>query len=311
MDHVQPVLQPAVGLGATLRNYGQVAKPGIVAGNLLSLAAGFLLAAGGQVDGRLLAAVLAGTALVIAAACVLNNLLDRDLDRAMARTRERPLARGSMRPRAALWYAAALGTAGTAILLARADLLAVAVVLGGFAVYVGLYTVLLKPRSHWATVVGSLAGAAPPVAGYCAAGGRLDAGALWLALVFCVWQIAHFHAIAIRRLDDYRAAAIPVLAATHGVPVAWRQMMAFVLAFVALSQLPPGGAGLAWHGVTMVAGLGWLYAVWRGAWRVGDAAGIDAAGADGRRDGPGARRAFTGSLAALAVLSAAIIAGAW
>lgn len=300
MDHVQPGLQPAVSLGATLRNYWQLVKPGIVAGNLLSLAAGFLLASGRQADWRLLAAMLAGTALVIASACVLNNLLDRDLDRLMARTRERVLAAGRVQARTALLYAAALGGTGGAVLLARANLLAVAAVLAGFAVYVGLYTLVLKRRSHWATAVGSLAGAAPPVAGYCAAGGQLDAGALWLALLFCVWQIAHFYAIAIRRLDDYRAAAIPVLAVTHGVRIARRQMVACVLGFVALSQLPPGGSGLAYHALTGVAGLGWLYVVWRGDGSHGERA---------RNDRGWAKRAFIGSLAALAVLSTAIMAG--
>jgi heme o synthase len=329
MDHVQPVLQPAVGSGAALRDYLQVIKPGIVAGNLLSAAAGFLLAAGSPTDWRLLAATLAGVALVIASACVVNNVLDRDLDRVMARTRTRALAAGTLQPRAAILYAAALGIAGGTVLLARDNLLTFALVLGGYAVYVGLYTVYLKRRSPWATAVGSLAGAAPPLAGYCAAAGGLGAGAAWLALAFCLWQIAHFHAIAIRRLEDYRAAAIPVWPLRRGVAAARRQMLGCIIGYIAATQMlaaagplstvgPPGagraGAGLGWAGycaVTAGAGLGWLYVVWRGDGRAQerDAQERDAK-ARARAEVRWARRAFLGSLAALAALSAAITAGA-
>ncbi|HKB59220.1 MAG TPA: heme o synthase [Gallionellaceae bacterium] len=318
MDHVQPGLQPALRSGAAPRDYFQVIKPGIVAGNLLSAAAGFVLASGSQPDWRLLAATLAGVALVIASACVVNNVLDRDLDRMMARTRARALAAGTMRPRAAVLYAAALGIAGGAILLARDNLLAFALVLGGYAVYTGLYTVILKRRSPWATAVGSLAGAAPPLAGYCAANGGLDAGAAWLALAFCLWQIAHFHAIAIRRLADYRAASIPVWPLSRGVGAARLQMLGCIIGYIAATQMlavagPLGagraGAGLGWAGycaVTAGAGLGWLYAVWRGGGRGQERDGYAGTGGEVRW----AKRAFLGSLAALAALSLAIMAGA-
>lgn len=281
-----------------LRDYWQLAKPGITGGNVAAAGAGFLLAAGRHADRSLLAATLAGIALVIAAACVLNNVLDRKLDRRMARTRMRVLARGHMRPRTALLYAAVLEMAGFVILLARANALAVGIVLAGFAVYVGVYTLYLKRRSTWATAVGSLAGAAPPVAGYCAACGRFDAGAAWLGAVFCLWQVAHFHAIAIRRVDDYRAAAVPVLAASVGVRTAQRHMVACILAFVVLTQWLPGlgGASYAYHALVAAAGLAWLYVAWRG-----NGAGRENRTVDSAR---WARRAFIGSLAALAVLGA-------
>jgi protoheme IX farnesyltransferase len=309
MDHVQPVLQPAVKSGAALRDYFQVIKPGIVAGNLLSVAAGFALASAGPPDWRLLAETLAGVALVIASACVLNNVADRDLDRIMARTRMRALAAGRLPPRAAVLYAAALGVAGGAILLICDNRLSFALVLGGYTVYAGLYSVYLKRRSAWATAVGSLAGAAPPLGGYCAASGSLDGGAMLLGLAFCLWQIAHFHAIAIRRLEDYRAAAIPVWPLSRGLAAARRQMLGCIVGYIAATQTlvgagPGAGPGVAaCCVVTGGAGLAWLYVVWRGDGKGG--AG-DGAGGDRRW----AKHGFTGSLVALAALSAAIMAGA-
>lgn len=293
-----------------LRDYWQVTKPGIITGNLLAVTMGFFLAAGGRGQWDLLAVTLLGIALVIASACVLNNVLDRDLDRRMARTQARVLASGAMPPRVALLYAMALGAAGGALLLGRVHPLAVALVLGGFAVYVGVYTVYLKRRSAWATAVGSLAGAAPPLAGYCAVSGQLDGRAALLGLAFCLWQVPHFHAIAIRRLADYRAAAVPVWPVSHGVAAARRQMLGCIAAYLAVSQVLLGlarfgaGAAAAGHLLTAAAGLAWLYAAWRG--KAGEPEWARGAGA--REDW--ARRAFTGSLVALTALGAAIIMGA-
>jgi protoheme IX farnesyltransferase len=296
MDHAQHRVQHALK-GGMLRDYWRVTKPGIVAGNVISAATGFLLASGRHADPWLLAATGGGIALVIASACVLNNCLERDLDRMMSRTRERAIARGSLSPRAAQWYAAALGVAGGAVLLERGNLLAAAIVLGGFAVYVGLYTLYFKRRSPWATAVGSLAGAAPPMAGYCAASGHFDLRAALLGLVFCLWQIPHFHAIAIRRLDDYRAAAIPVWPAVKGVASARRQMTGCIIGYLGAGQVLGIAAGApACYAIGAAAALGWLHVAWRGSEAVDEALW--------------ARQAFVWSLVALAALSAAIALGA-
>jgi heme o synthase len=248
-----------------LRHYWQVVKPGIVGGNLISATGGFLLAAGGHADAGLLAATLGGIGLAIASACVLNNCLDRDMDRLMLRTRKRVLARGLMSPRAAIIYAAVLGIAGIVVLGAGANALAVAAVMAGFAVYVGLYSLVMKRRSVYAPLVGSLAGAAPPLAGYCAVSGRFDAGAAILLLMFALWQIPHFYAIAVYRLDDYIAAAIPVLPVRQGVAATRRHIIAYILAF-AVAALMLGLAGYAGGGYVAVAAtssLAWLILAWR------------------------------------------------
>ena len=244
----------------TLRHYLQVAKPGIVAGNLAATAAGFFLASRGRADASLLAWVLSGTGLVMAAGCVLNNRCDRMTDRQMMRTRDRVLARGDMTPRAAGIYAALLATAGTGILWTAVNPLCTAIVITGLVVYVVLYSRILKPRSVHSPLAGSLAGAAPPLAGYCAVNPRLDEGALILLAIFCLWQIPHAYAIAVYRMHDYAAAGIPTLPMRRGVPAARRYMVAYILTFTAAALMPTlcGYTGYGYLAAAGATGLIWL-----------------------------------------------------
>jgi protoheme IX farnesyltransferase len=185
-----------------LKNYLLVAKPGIVFGNLISAAGGFLLASKGQLAGLALLWTLLGIALVVASGGVFNNCADRQRDRRMLRTRHRPLARGLIKLPSALAYATLLGLTGLALLGAAANLLAVVIVLAGLVIYVVVYSLYLKRRSVYSALIGSLAGAAPPLAGYCAVTGRFDLGALILLAIFSLWQMPHWYAIAVFRLDD-------------------------------------------------------------------------------------------------------------
>jgi len=274
-----------------LRHYWQVIKPGIIGGNLLTFLGGFFLASRGRPDLALLLTTASGLALVIGAACVLNNCVDRDIDRRMTRTRNRVLARGLMSPRNALVYATVLGVTGASLLLATGKLLPFAIALFGFTVYAGAYSLYLKRHSVHATLVGSLAGAAPPLIGYCAASGRFDLGAVILLLIFALWQMPHFYAIAIYRLDDYRAAAIPVLPALRGISTAKKYIVGYLLAFiVAMPML--GFCGYASHAylaVVVTLGSIWLFVAWSGH-----------ATADDRL---WARKMFICSLLAISVLS--------
>ena len=105
--------------------------------------------------------------------------------------------------KSALSYGALLGVAGLALLLAATNLLTVAIVLAGLGIYVGVYSLYMKRHSVYATLVGSLAGAAPPLAGYCAVTGSVDLGAVILLSIFSLWQMPHCYAIAVYRFDDY------------------------------------------------------------------------------------------------------------
>ena len=244
----------------TVRNYIQVVKPGIILGNLISTAGGFFLASGWRPETGVLAAVLAGTALMVASGCVFNNCIDRKPDGKMARTRNRVLASGRMSPAAALLYGASLGLAGAALLLKGANPLCLGVVMAGYAIYVIVYSLILKPRWSYSILVGSLAGAAPPLAGYCAVTHQFDPGALILLSIFCVWQIPHAHAIAVYRLQDYTAAAIPSLPGKRGIPAAKKHILIFILAFLATApMLTIGGyAGSGFLSAATLIGALWL-----------------------------------------------------
>ena len=245
-------------MSARWRDYLQAAKPGIIAGNLMTAAGGYLLAARGGPAG--LAALLAGTGLVIASGCVFNNCIDHRIDRRMVRTRGRPLAAGRMRLSAAAVYGAVLGAAGMLLLTSLQSGAVAATVAGGWAVYVAVYTWLLKPRTMHAPLVGGLAGAAPPVAGYLAGGGAFDAGAALLAAMFLCWQMPHFYAIAIYRLDDYRAAGIPVLPLRRGVRAARRHGALYACGFFAAAFLLSawGYAGRGYLAAVSALALLWL-----------------------------------------------------
>jgi protoheme IX farnesyltransferase len=249
-----------------IKHYVLIAKPGIVLGNLISAGAGFLLASRGHVDGVALLATLIGISLVVASGCVCNNCVDRELDRKMPRTRDRALARGLIPLKIAVSYATILGIAGVAVLCAASNLLALVIVLAGFVIYVAVYSLYMKRTSVYSALIGSLAGAAPPLAGYCAVTGRFDLGAVILLLIFSLWQMPHCYAIAVFRSAEYAAAAIPVLPVKRGTAATRKHMYGYILAFmVAAMMLPFGGyTGYSTFIVATVLGLAWLYLAWSG-----------------------------------------------
>lgn len=249
-----------------IKNYLLAAKPKIVFGNLVSSAGGFFLASKGRVDIPLLLLTLIGISLVVASGCVFNNYVDRDIDRKMIRTRNRPLAKGTLSSKAAVLFASFLGIAGMSLLWISTTILSSAIVLSGFAIYVGVYSLYLKRYSVYGTFVGSLAGAAPPLAGYCAVSNRFDLGAVILLLVFSLWQMPHWYAIAIYRFDDYVAALIPTLPVRQGVAAARKHIICYILAFMASTlMLTIGGyTGYTTFAVAAALSLSWLHMAWLG-----------------------------------------------
>ncbi|MGL4858367.1 MAG: heme o synthase [Enterobacteriaceae bacterium] len=243
-----------------IKKYISVTKPGIIAGNLISVIGGFLLAAKGQLHWPLFIATLTGVSLVIASGCVFNNHIDRDIDSLMQRTRNRVLVKGLISPTATLFYASLLGLAGFLVLMLAVNMLAALLALAGFVVYVGLYSLYMKRRSIYGTLIGSLSGAAPPVIGYCAASGHFDAGALILLLIFSLWQMPHSYAIAIYRYRDYLAASIPVLPVVRGISTAKHHITLYIIAFIiaVLMLTLVGYAGYRYLAVTVAVSLWWL-----------------------------------------------------
>lgn len=243
------------------KTYYQLTKPGIIYGNTLTTAGGFLLASHtfGFDAGRM-AVTLVGTALVIGASCVVNNYLDRGIDRKMDRTKKRALVTGSISTTAALLYAAILATVGFVMLALFTNLLTVLLGVIATITYIVLYGIA-KRRSVHGTLVGSIAGALPPVAGYTAASNTFDSAAVIIFLVLVFWQMPHFYAIAMYRMKDYAAASIPVLPIKHGVHATKIQIVTYTVLFlIAVSMLTVlGYTGYTYLTVMLGLGLAWLY----------------------------------------------------
>ena len=250
----------------SVKHFIQITKPGIIFGNVLSVAGGFFLASQGRVDIALFLAAVIGTSLVVASGCVFNNCIDRDIDVKMERTKNRALVQGEIAVTIALAFATVLGVAGLTLLYALANPLAALCGLIGFVIYVGFYSLYLKRKSVHGTLVGSLSGAMPPVIGYVAVSNSFDLAALTLLVMFSLWQMPHSYAIAIFRFNDYLAASIPVLPVKRGIVVAKRHILLYIMAFlVATLMLTLGGyAGMSYLAVAAGMGMYWLYMAWTG-----------------------------------------------
>ncbi|WP_111639890.1 heme o synthase [Marinomonas shanghaiensis] len=248
------------------KRYLQVTKPGIIMGNLISVAGGFFLASRGEIDWILMLATVIGLSLVVASGCAINNYIDRDIDAKMQRTRNRVTVNGEMSGKAAFFHGVVLGIIGFALLAYFTNWVAVAFAAFGYVVYVGLYTMYFKRNSVYGTFVGSLSGAVPPVVGYCAAAGQFDAGAAILLTMFCIWQMPHSYAIAIFRYKDYEAAGIPVLPVSKGIAKAKRHIILHIAAFAVVAALLPltGYVGIGFMVVALATSLWWLAMALRG-----------------------------------------------
>lgn len=248
------------------RRYLKVTKPGIIMGNLIATAGGFMLASQGQINPGLMLATLLGLSLVVASGCAFNNVIDRDIDAKMARTRGRVTVTGAMSPKAALAHGAFLGLLGFALLGTFTNVLATSLAAFGFVIYVGVYSLYMKRQSVYGTLVGSLSGAVPPVVGYCAVTGTFDAGAAILLTMFCLWQMPHSYAIGIFRFDDYQRAGIPVLPVANGVAAAKRQIIVYIALYALVVMLLPigGFTGLGFMVVACSTSFWWLLMALRG-----------------------------------------------
>lgn len=219
-------------IAAKIRSYYRLTKPGVLYGNAITALAGFLLASNGVVKLDLMLWLMAGTSLIIASACVINNYLDQDIDALMQRTKNRPLITGEISPTGALIFGIIIGIIGLTQLILFTNYVVVIVGIIGFIDYVFLYGALSKRRSVHGTLVGSISGATPILAGYVAVSGTIDAAAIILFLILFLWQMPEFYSIAVYRQKEYKAAGVPVISVVKGIAHTKVQIMAYTIAFV-------------------------------------------------------------------------------
>ncbi len=203
---------------------------------VVSTTAGGLFLAPVRPSAPTIVCALVGVALIVAGANALNMALERDIDRNMARTRNRPLPRGRLTMRQAIVFGLVCSVVAIPILAFGVNALTALLAVLANVIYVLAYTPL-KQRSHLALEVGAIPGAIPPLLGWTAATNRVDAGGIALFAILFFWQIPHFHAIALFRREDYARAGLRVLPNVRGENTTKHAIVRYLAALLAASLL--------------------------------------------------------------------------
>jgi protoheme IX farnesyltransferase len=255
-------LDPAITVSTPSRwvDFYELTKPRMNFLVLVTTLVGFYMASPAKLDWRLLIPTLLGTALTAAAASALNQIVERDYDAMMPRTRNRPLAAARLGVGEAMVFGLLLGVAGVSTLALAVNVLTA--LLGAFTLlsYVFVYTPL-KRVTTLNTVLGAIPGAIPPVMGFTAVHHALSPGAITVFAILFFWQMPHFLAIAILYRKDYALAGFKMLPVVdEDLSATGRQIVLYAVALIPVSLMPTyvGIAGPAYFGVALMLGLAFL-----------------------------------------------------
>lgn len=285
-----------LGFRRTLAAYVSLTKPRVMELLLVVTVPAMILAAGGLPNLWLVVATLIGGAMSAGSAGAFNCYIDRDMDRKMHRTRNRPLVTGEISDRNALIFAWALGAVSVVWLLLTTNWLAAALSAAAIFFYVVIYTLVLKRHSEQNIIWGGIAGCFPVLIGWAAVTGSLGWPAWIFFLIIFLWTPAHYWPLSMRYRDDYAAAGVPMLGVVRGRVTVGLQVILYTWATVVSSFL-----------LIPVAGMGWVYTIVSlavGAYFIVEAHRLYAQAIRGREGQP--MRVFHGSIAYLSVLSLAI-----
>jgi protoheme IX farnesyltransferase len=277
------------------RDYFEMTKPKVQS-LLLFTTVTTMYVAGSPSLGRVALTCLGG-ALSAGGAGAVNHAVDRDIDRVMKRTADRPVASGRVSPEAATAFGVALGLASFALLGLAVNLLAASLALSGFLGYVGVYTLWLKRRTPQNIVIGGAAGAVPPLVAWAATTGSLSGTALYLFAIVFFWTPPHFWALSLLMKDEYARAGVPMLPVVRGEEETRRQIVLYSVLLYAVTQLPfcAGAFGVPYLAASVALGAAFI----AGAVRL-----------NRRADRPSALRLYLFSLAYLALLFGAMVVDA-
>lgn len=220
------------------RDYYELTKPGVVALMVFTAVVGQLLASPGAIPWMALTVGNTGIALAAGSAAAINHLVDRRIDARMKRTEGRPLPTGGLRTGHASLFAGILGVTGLSLLYFLVNPLTAWLTFGSLIGYAFIYTLFLKRATPQNIVIGGAAGAAPPVLGWVAVTGSIDAHALLLFLIIFTWTPPHFWALAIHRREEYASVDIPMLPVTHGDRFTRWQILFYTVLLVGVTLLP-------------------------------------------------------------------------
>ena len=221
-----------------IQQFYALTKPRVVSLIVFTAVIGMFLATPGMVPPDILLAGTFGIALVAGAAAAINCLVEQKIDAIMTRTQRRPLPRGQITPQETLVFAGVVGGAGLLMLGHWVNALTMWLTLATFVGYAIVYTVLLKPMTPQNIVIGGASGAMPPVLGWAAVTGEVNAQALTLLLIIFAWTPPHFWALALYRKDEYAKAGVPMLPVTHGDKFTRLHVLLYTIILLACSALP-------------------------------------------------------------------------
>lgn len=249
------------GVPFNWRDYLELCKPRVVALMLLTVIVGMFLATPGLVPLTTLIASLVGIGFAAGSAAAINHLVDKRIDSIMSRTSKRPVARGRVSVKQAIYFATVLGVTGLTILVYFVNILTAVLTFITLIGYAGIYTGYLKRATPQNIVIGGLAGAAPPLLGWTAVTNHLDPQALLLVLIIFTWTPPHFWALAIYRFEEYKFAAIPMLPVTHGIAFTKLNILLYTILLLVVSVLPfvVGMSGWIYLAGAVILGARFLY----------------------------------------------------
>ncbi|MFT6344074.1 MAG: protoheme IX farnesyltransferase [Paraglaciecola sp.] len=252
-------------LWSTCRDYYELTKPKVVLLLLLTALVGMCLASDSWISWKILIAGLTGIGFLSSAAAVVNHVVDREIDGKMARTFNRPVAKGKVSPQKALFFAGLLTVVGYVILELWVNRLTAVLTLAGLLGYAVVYTMYLKRATPQNIVIGGLAGAIPPLLGWTAVTGEVHAHALLLVLIVFIWTPPHFWALAIHREKDYAKAKVPMLPVTHGIDFTKTSILLYTVLLCVVCLLPYliGMSGLIYLIGSTLLNAGFLYYAWK------------------------------------------------
>jgi protoheme IX farnesyltransferase len=244
------------GLVVTLGDYITLTKPRIIEQLLVTTVPTMIVAERGLPSVWLIAATVLGGTLAAGGANAMNMVVDRDIDKVMARTRNRPLAAGRLTPRAALTFAVGIEVAAFAFLWATVNLLSAVLAVAACLFYVFVYTLWLKRSSASNIVIGGAAGAVPVLVGWTAVTNSLDWPPVVLFAVIFYWTPPHFWALAIRYRDDYARAHVPMLPVVASLRTTALRIVFYTLVLWGLTLLfaPVAGMGDIYIAAALVLG---------------------------------------------------------
>lgn len=243
------------------RAYLGLCKPKVVVLIVFTAVVGMLLAVPGFPPLDLLVFSSLGIALASASAAAVNHIIDERADAIMARTEKRPLPTGQVNNRYALNFALLIGLIAMIILWGWVNLLTAVLTLISLIGYAIIYSVYLKHMTPQNIVIGGAAGAAPPILGWTAMAGEINAEPLLLFLIIFAWTPPHFWALAIHRAQEYAKAEIPMLPVTHGVDFTRLYILLYTILLFIVTLLPYliGMSGVIYLSGAVVLGGGFLY----------------------------------------------------